>query len=86
MDNADDRRDGRKIIDENLERAAQKRATSIMTMEAGVKIEGPFFKFTPSAGQPLEIAYRVTNQSDGHNLPTGSLGAQPQLWLNGRAY
>jgi hypothetical protein len=24
----------------------------------------------------------VTNVSEGHNVPTGSLGAQPQMWLN----
>lgn len=81
-DNADDRRDGRKIIDDNLAKAAQKRANATVTMEAAVKIEGPFFQQQPIAGHPLKLSYRVSNQSDGHNLPTGSLGAQPQLWLN----
>jgi len=81
-DTTDDRRDGRKIIDANLARLDQKRAAAIMTMEAGLDVKGPFFYGTPVAGRPMKIAYRVSNTSDGHNLPTGSLGAQPQLWLN----
>ncbi|MEM6473139.1 MAG: multiheme c-type cytochrome [Planctomycetota bacterium] len=81
-DNADDRRDGRKIIDANLARLNQKRAAAIQTMEAGLSIEGPFFKAEPKSGKDLQFHYRVTNTSEGHNLPTGSLGAQPQLWLN----
>ncbi|MEM0925878.1 MAG: multiheme c-type cytochrome, partial [Planctomycetota bacterium] len=42
-DNADDRRDGRKIIDENLAKLNQKRAAAIQTMEGGLQIDGPFF-------------------------------------------
>ena len=53
-----------------------------MTLEASVDIKGPIFYQNPRAGQPLKIGYRVTNTSEGHNLPSGSLGAQPQLWLN----
>jgi hypothetical protein len=30
----------------------------------------------------LSFEYVVHNKSDGHNMPSGSLGAQPQLWLN----
>ena len=51
-------------------------------MEAGLEVEGPIFYDQPQAGQPLTVGYRVSNTSEGHNLPTGSLGAQPQLWLN----
>ena len=81
-DNADDRRDGRKVIDANLEKIAEKRASAVMTMEAGLDVEGPIFYRQPSVGRPMKIGYRVSNRSEGHNLPTGSLGAQPQLWLN----
>ena len=81
-DTEDDRRDGRKIIDSNLERIAKKRAASIATFEGAMRVEGPFFKNQPLAGQGLKFSYRVYNTSDGHNMPTGSLGAQPQLWLN----
>ena len=81
-DNADDRRDGRKIINENLAKLAQKRAFATMTIEAGLNVEGPFFNATPKIGKPLKVKFRVSNISEGHNLPTGSLGAQPQMWLN----
>ncbi|MFK8114579.1 MAG: cytochrome C, partial [Rubripirellula sp.] len=52
------------------------------TLEAGLDVEGPFFYDAPQAGRPLKIGYKVSNKSEGHNAPTGSLGAQPQLWLN----
>ena len=81
-DNVDDRIDGRRIIDANLKKLATKRANATMTMEASVDVEGPIFYRDPRAGKPLKIGYRVTNTSEGHNLPSGSLGAQPQLWLN----
>ena len=80
--NVDDRIDGRRIIDANLQKLAQKRGNATMTLEASVDIKGPIFYRNPKAGQPLKIGYRVTNTSEGHNLPSGSLGAQPQLWLN----
>ncbi|MGI9473918.1 MAG: multiheme c-type cytochrome [Rubripirellula sp.] len=81
-DNGDDRRDGRKVIDANLKKIAEKRGSAVMTMEAGLNVEGPYFYRKPRAGHPMKIGYRVSNTSEGHNLPTGSLGAQPQLWLN----
>lgn len=79
---ADDRIDARKIIDENLAKVHHKRGISAMTLEAAAEISGPVFYTTPRVGAPLRLGYRVDNQSDGHNLPTGSLGAQPQLWIN----
>ncbi len=81
-DTVDDRIDGRRIIAANLKKLSQKRANATMTMEASVDIKGPIFYRNPRSGQPLKIGYRVTNTSEGHNLPSGSLGAQPQLWLN----
>lgn len=81
-DTTDDRRDGRKVIDDNLAKLDQKRAAAIQTMEGGLKITGPHFHHEPQAGRRLKFNYRVSNISEGHNLPTGSLGAQPQLWLN----
>lgn len=81
-DNADDRRDGRKIIDVNVAKLNEKRGYSAMTLEAGAQISDPVFFTTPQVGMPLKLGYRVDNISTGHNLPTGSLGAQPQLWLN----
>jgi hypothetical protein len=81
-DTADDRRDARRVIDKNLDKLHQKRGEAIITLEAAADVKGPFMHGTPRVGKPLTIAYRVSNLSDGHNMPTGSLGAQPQLWLN----
>ncbi|KAA5543888.1 cytochrome C [Roseiconus nitratireducens] len=81
-DTPDDRRDARKIIDANLAKLQQKRSAATQTMEAALKIEGPLMRHAPQVGQPFRFSYRIHNVSEGHNLPTGSLGAQPQLWLN----
>lgn len=81
-DTTDDRRDGRKVIDANLAKLMQKRAAAIQTVEGGLKIVGPHFDRQPTAGRRLKFSYQICNISEGHNLPTGSLGAQPQLWLN----
>jgi hypothetical protein len=51
-------------------------------MENGSKLDGPFFADTPCVEQPLNFRYCLTNTSTGHNMPSGSLGAQPQLWMN----
>lgn len=81
-DTSDDRRDGRRVIDANLAKLDQKRSSAIMTLEAGLDIQGPIFYGKPRAGQSLKVGFKVSNVSEGHNMPTGSLGAQPQLWLN----
>jgi len=82
-DTKDDRIDGRKVIDANLAKLQEKRAIAAMTLSAGGAIEGPFMDLKPPRVlKPLKFAYKVSNISDGHNLPTGSLGAQPQMWLN----
>jgi hypothetical protein len=51
-------------------------------MENGSKLEGPFFEAKPRPGQSLAFKYRIRNTNPGHNLPSGSLGAQPEIWLN----
>lgn len=81
-DNVDDRISGRRVIDANLEKLFEKRSAAVMTLEAGLKVDGPILSAPPRVGRPLTVKYRVGNISEGHNLPTGSLGAQPQLWLN----
>ncbi|MBI1370037.1 MAG: cytochrome C [Planctomycetes bacterium] len=80
--NADDRYDAREIIEENLKKLEQKRDLRRQVMENGSKIDGPFMSGTPKAGKDLDFYYRVTNINPGHNLPSGSLGAQPELWIN----
>src|SRR5690606_40695202 len=34
------------------------------------------------SGRTLAFSYQITNLNSGHNLPSGSLGAQPQIWVN----
>lgn len=81
-DTVDDRRDARKVLDENFKLLAYKKQTAKMTMEAGAQLEGPYFRSPPRVGSDLSFHYNVRSTSEGHNLPSGSLGAQPQLWLN----
>jgi nitrate/TMAO reductase-like tetraheme cytochrome c subunit len=78
----DERRDARKVVDDNLKLLSVKRQSSIAVMEAGSQIDGPYFTSNPQLGNDLNFHYVVHNKSDGHNMPSGSLGAQPQLWLN----
>lgn len=81
-DSADERRDARKILDENFKLLGIKKASAVSVMEAGLRVEGPFFDRRPQLANDLKFKYQVSNVSEGHNSPSGSLGAQPQLWLN----
>lgn len=78
----DDRMDARMILDENLNKLAIKKDLRRQVLENGSKIDGPFFQDNPTTGEALRFHYCVTNTNPGHNMPSGSLGAQPQLWLN----
>lgn len=78
----DERKDARKVLDENQKLLDVKRASSAAVMSAAAHVDGPFFDVTPRVGNELVFHYVVQNKSDGHNMPTGSLGAQPQFWLN----
>jgi len=78
----DDRVDARSIITENIKASEEKRELRRQVMENGGHIDGPFFDSARSAGKDLDFHYVVTNTNLGHNLPSGSLGAQPELWLN----
>jgi hypothetical protein len=77
-----DREEARRIVDENLALIAQKRELRRQVMENSSQIEGPFFSGEPRAGKALRFNYKVTNINPGHNLPSGSLGAQPEIWLD----
>lgn len=77
-----DREEARRIVDENLGLLREKRELRRRVMENGSKIEGPFFRAEPRTGKSLRFTYRVTNTNPGHNMPSGSLGAQPEFWLN----
>ena len=79
---SDDRYDAREIIEENLKKRARKDQLRAEVMENGSHVEGPFFEGPQAVGQDLKFNFVVTNTNEGHNLPTASLGAQPQLWAN----
>lgn len=78
----DDRFDARAIITANLAKLEKKRSLRKEVMENGSHIDGPFFTGDPQANRNLAFSYKITNTNPGHNMPSGSLGAQPELWLN----
>ena len=51
-------------------------------MENCSKVDGPYIEGSPTVGADLAFSYKIKNTNTGHNLPSGSLGAQPQLWVN----
>ena len=80
---ADDRYDAREIVDANLKKLAYKKDVRRQLYENSSRIDGPYFnKKERRVGQSLKFHYCVTSLNSGHNMPSGSLGAQPQLWLN----
>lgn len=72
----------RYVIDQNLNLLDDKRKMRIAVMENSSRVDGPYFSSEPKAGSSLRVRYRITNIDDGHNLPSGSLGAQPEIWFN----
>lgn len=79
---ADDRYDAREVIDDNLKMLQVKKLSRQQTMENGSHVDGPYFDTPLVRGRKLKFHYIMTNTNEGHNLPSGSLGAQPQLWAN----
>ncbi len=77
-----DREEARQIIDENLGKLEVRDKLRKQVMENSSKVEGPYIEGTPSVGSNLSFSYKIKNMNTGHNLPSGSLGAQPQLWVN----
>ena len=77
-----DREAARQIIEDNLKLLNEKRKSRVQVMENGSRIDGPIFDGVPHSGKPLKFHYNILNVDPGHNLPSGSLGAQPEIWLN----
>ncbi len=77
-----DREDARQILEENLAKLDERYELRRQVMENGSKVEGPYIEGEPRVGRSLAFAYNIKNLNTGHNLPSGSLGAQPQLWVN----
>ena len=79
---ADERIEAREIVTKNLKKLVYKKDLRRQLLENGSKLDGPFFADKPTAGRRLNFRYCLTNTNPGHNMPSGSLGAQPQLWMN----
>ena len=77
-----DREDARQILDENMAKLDERDEIRRQIMENGTKVDGPYFDGDAKVGKDLAFTYRIKNLNSGHNLPSGSLGAQPQLWVN----
>ncbi|MCC7012482.1 MAG: cytochrome C [Planctomycetes bacterium] len=78
----EDRDNARKVIATNQARMQQRNEKRRHLMESGSHLDGPFFESPRLAGEELSFHYVVKNISKGHNMPSGSLGAQPEIWLN----
>jgi nitrate/TMAO reductase-like tetraheme cytochrome c subunit len=77
-----DREDARAIIDENLKKLDERDKLRKQVMENSSHVDGPYINGDLRVGKNLAFSYRIKNTNSGHNLPSGSLGAQPQLWVN----
>ena len=81
--NAADRIRAWVIVQENLGRWREREQQRLNLMEGASRLDGPYFDSKPpTAGKTFSFHYILTNLNKGHNLPSGSLGAQPELWLN----
>ena len=77
-----DREDARQIIEENLAKLDERDKLRKQVMENSSHVDGPYIEGDPKVGKDLAFSYKIKNTNTGHNLPSGSLGAQPQLWVN----
>ena len=77
-----DREDARQIIEENLAKLDERDKIRKQVMENGSRIDGPYFVATQRSAADWRSPTRSRTPIPGHNLPSGSLGAQPQLWVN----
>ena len=77
-----DREEARAMIDENLKKLDERDQLRQQVMENSSHVDGPNIESTPGVGRDLVFSYTIKNTNTGHNLPSGSLGAQPQLWVN----
>ena len=77
-----DRRKAWRIVQENLDRWKEREEMRLKLMESASRLDGPYWDNSPAVGKTFSFTYKLTNLNNGHNLPSGSLGAQPELWLN----
>src|ERR1043165_1608952 len=79
--NAADRKKAWARVQENYAAWRDRRDQRLKLMENASRLDGPYFTSPLAVGQRLTFEYKLTNLNEGHNLPSGSLGAQPELWL-----
>ena len=79
---ATDRDEACDVVGANHKELEKKRTLRRQVMENGSRLDGPYFDDPPRAGKDLNFHLRLSNINNGHNLPSGSLGAQPELWMN----
>jgi nitrate/TMAO reductase-like tetraheme cytochrome c subunit len=77
-----DREDAWQVIAENFSKLRERRELRQQVMENSSQVDGPYIESSPTVGRDLAFSYKIKNKNSGHNLPSGSLGAQPQLWVN----
>jgi hypothetical protein len=77
-----DRKKAWEIVQGNLVQWREREKHRRELLENASELKGPFWESPPAAGQTLKFNYTITNLNRGHNLPSGSLGAQPELWVN----
>jgi nitrate/TMAO reductase-like tetraheme cytochrome c subunit len=77
-----DREEARQVIEENLAKLDERDKIRKQVMENSSRVDGPYIKGDKKVGSDLAFSYKIKNTNTGHNLPSGSLGAQPQLWVN----
>lgn len=70
------------IIQQNMATLQARMKQRQEMFEHSIQLEGPFFEGDKGVGESLDFYMTVKNLNRGHNLPSGSLGAQPELWLN----
>jgi hypothetical protein len=79
---AADRKAASVIVLKNLDAWKDRLKKRKKILANGSRLDGPFFVSRPEVGKPFAFHYQLTNLNTGHNLPSGSLGAQPEVWLN----
>lgn len=80
--NPADRKEAWAVVQANLAEWKDRAKARQELLENGSRLDGPFFESPPRVGKTLSFTYKLTNLNEGHNLPSGSLGAQPELWIN----
>ena len=80
--NAEDRKKAWAKVQENYTAWRDRADQRQKLLEYASELDGPYFTGSRGVGKTLAFEFKLKNLNPGHNLPSGSLGAQPELWLN----